>query len=187
MTSGRWLGEIAALPPYDFAWDDPMVSRLPAFTLPILAILLLGTGCSTVPQSNSELQTTNQAMPPNQPMILVEFQSPEQGGTEVKLPLAAAPTVQAAVEKSKAPSKYKRFHIAVSRLPQQPGGVPQKLISKYNHVEQRIAFEYDYQLQAGDRVVIYENPSNTMDDLFGTVLSPLRNMAGMPPVDKSPF
>lgn len=126
-------------------------------------------------------------MMPNQPMILVEMQSKEHKGSTQKILLAQAPTVQAAVDQAKANAKFKRFHIAVSRLPQHPGAQPQKLISQYDHVDKAIPMEYDYQLQAGDRVVIVEDPSTTMDDIFGGVVGPLKMMAGADAGKASPF
>lgn len=164
-----------------------MNHRLPLFTLPVLTIILLGSGCSTVPTSDSLANQGQPGMPPNQPMILVEMQSPEKGGSTQKLPLSAAPTLQAAIEQSQANKKFKRFHIAVSRLPQYPGAQPQKLVSKYDHHAEQVPFEYDYQLQHGDRVVIVENPTSSMDDMFGGIIAPLRAAAGQPPIDKSPF
>ncbi|MFN3148627.1 hypothetical protein [Bremerella sp.] len=164
-----------------------MNQQLPLFTLPVLAIILLGSGCSTVPQSDA-VSTQDQAMiPPNQPMIMVEMQSPQTGTETVKIPLAAAPTLQHAVVQSKANKKFERFHIAVSRLPDRPGAAPQKLISKYDHHNEQIPFEYDYQLRPGDRVVIVKDPSDTMDDLLGTIIGPMRMAAGREPLNKSPF
>ncbi|MBA2116549.1 hypothetical protein [Bremerella alba] len=164
-----------------------MNQQLPLFTLPVLAIILLGSGCSTVPQSES-VSTQDQAMiPPNQPMIMVEMQESGEASHTQKIPLAAAPTLQAAVERSKANERFDRFHIAVSRLPQHPGLPPQKLVSKYDHRNKQIPFEYDYQLNAGDRIVIVKDPSDTMDDLLGTIVGPMRMAAGREPINRSPF
>ncbi len=164
-----------------------MINRLPIFTLPVLVILLLGSGCATLSPGGTELPEAPASGAPGQPMILVEMQSPEKGGSEVKIPLSAAPTLQAAVEQSKAARKFKRFHIAISRLPHHSAPAPQKLVSKYDHVAKRVPFEYDYSLQAGDRVVIVEDKTSTLDDVFGTIVAPLRSMGGQPPASKSPF
>lgn len=164
-----------------------MNRQLPLFTFPVLAILLLGSGCSTVPQSDA-VSTQDQAMiPPNQPMIMVEMQSAESGTETQKIPLAAAPTLQAAITQAKANKKFERFHIAISRLPERPGAAPQKLISKYDHHSEQIPFEYDYQLRPGDRVVIVKDPTDTMDDLLGKIIGPMRMAAGREPLNKSPF
>lgn len=163
-----------------------MSHRLPIFTLPVLAIILLASGCSTLPQGDSDLVQTQQ-LPPNQPMILVEMQSEKQGGSSVKLPLATAPTIQAAIDQAHVPKKFHRFHVAISRLPQHPGAAPQKLIAKYDHLAKRVPFEYDYQLQAGDRVVVVESSTTAFDEIFGGVLDPLRAMSGYGTKDKSPF
>lgn len=164
-----------------------MNQQLPLFTLPVLAIILLASGCSTVPQSDPVSTQDQAAINPNQPMIMVEMQSPGTGTETRKIPLAAAPTLQAAVMQSKANKKFDRFHIAVSRLPQHPGAPPEKLVSKYDHHNEQIPFEYDYQLRAGDRVVIVKDPSDTMDDLLGTLVGPMRMAAGREPIDRSPF
>lgn len=164
-----------------------MVRRFPLFTFPVLFLILVGTGCSMVPKSETPAAYDQANVPPNEPMILVEMQSKETGGSTQRIPLAKAPTLQAAVDQANATAKYKRFHIAVSRLPEQPGRPPQKLISQYDHVEKMVPFEYDYQLKSGDRVVIVEDPRNSMNDLFGGLIGPLRMAAGGEPLDKSPF
>jgi len=164
-----------------------MNQQLPLFTLPVLAIILLGSGCSTVPQSDAVSTQEQAAIHPNQPMIMVELQSPETGSQTQKIPLASAPTLQHAVMQAQANKKFDRFHIAISRLPQRPGLPPQKLISKYDHHNEQIPMEYDYQLRPGDRVVIVKDPSGTMDDLLGTIVGPMRMAAGREPINKSPF
>jgi len=172
-----------------------MVNRLPVFTLPILLLLVLGSGCTMFPAAPTETtpplpptQAFNpQTPPPNQPMILVEIQAPKKQSETKQIPLASAPTLQAAVDQVNATSKFKRFHIAVSRLPQHQGGEAQKLISQYDHQEKRIPFEYDYQLHPGDRIVIIEDSSSFVEDMFGGAINPIRGMAGLPPTNGSPF
>ena len=165
-----------------------MTKNLPLFTLPALAIILLGSGCSTIPKSDPIDAQEQAALPPNQPMILVEMQCPrENKSSSKKILLAEAPTIQAAVQKSGAVDKYKRFHVAVSRLPQMPGAPPEKLVSKYDHATKEIPLEYDYQLRPGDRVVVVEDPSTALGDMFGGIIAPIRMAAGRPPVDISPF
>ncbi|MBI1247189.1 hypothetical protein GC197_05015 [bacterium] len=165
-----------------------MTKNLPLFTLPVLAIILLGSGCSTIPKSDPVNAQEQAALPTNQPMILVEMQCPrESKSSSKKLLLSEAPTLQAAVVKSGAVDEYKRFHVAVSRLPQAPGAPPEKLVSKYDHVAKQVPLEYDYQLRPGDRVVVVEDPSTALDDMFGGLINPIRMAAGRPPVDISPF
>ena len=164
-----------------------MVRRFPLFTFPVLFVILIGTGCSMVPKSDTSAAYDQANVPPNEPMILVEMQSKENGGSTQRIPLSKAPTLQAAVDQANASAKYNRFHIAVSRLPAQPGLPPQKLISQYDHVQNRVPFEYDYGLKAGDRVVIVEDPRTSMNDLFGGIIGPLRMAAGGEALDKSPF
>lgn len=164
-----------------------MVRRFPLFTFPVLFVILIGTGCSMVPKSEPSAAYDQASVPPNEPMILVEMQSKESGGSTQRIPLSKAPTLQAAVDQANATAKYRRFHIAVSRLPGQPGLPPQKLISKYDHSKKIIPTEYDYGLRAGDRVVIVEDQRTSMNDIFGGIIGPLRMAAGGEPVDKSPF
>lgn len=164
-----------------------MVRGFPLFTFPVLFVILIGTGCSMVPKSDTSAAYDQGNIPPNEPMILVEMQSKETGGSTQRIPLSKAPTLQAAVDQANAGAKYHRFHIAVSRLPEQPGLPPQKLISKYDHSSKTIPFEYDYTLRAGDRVVIVEDPRTSMNDIFGGLIGPLRMAAGGEPLDKSPF
>lgn len=164
-----------------------MNQQLPLFTLPVLAIILLGSGCSMVPKTDAVATPNQAAGPPNQPMILVEFQAPGEASTTQRIPLSSAPTLQAAVQQTQANEKYDRFHIAISRLAQHPGAQPQKLVSQYDHRSEQIPFEYDYQLRPGDRVVIVKDPTDTMDDLLGSIVGPLRMAAGREPLNKSPF
>ncbi|PHR99110.1 MAG: hypothetical protein COA78_25415 [Blastopirellula sp.] len=127
----------------------------------------------------------NQPMAMNAPapqgppkMVLVEF-VPSKGATEFKkMPLYGPMTVQQIIEQSGATAKFKRLDVAVSRLPQYPGGAPQKLISQYDHVNKKVPMSHDYFLQPGDRIVIVENTSGVFDDLFGATLNPIRKMTG---------
>jgi len=163
-----------------------MTNRLPTFTLPALLMVLTSLGCQTFSGSGPDVADVGGGMP-QQPMIMVEMQSGESTQKSVKLPLASAPTLQAAVEQSKADRRFKRFHIAISRLPQNPGGQPQTLVSKYDHVGKKIPFDSDYALRPGDRVVIVEDKSSVIDDMLGSFLNPVRAISGSGRSNKSPF
>lgn len=165
--------------------DLRMTNRLPTFTLPALLMVLTGLGCQTF--SGSGPDATEIGGMPEQPMIMVDMQSGESTEKSVKLPLASAPTLQAAVDQSKATRKFKRFHIAISRLPQKPGGQPQTLVSKYDHVSKKIPFDSDYALRPGDRVVIVEDKTSVVDDMLGGFINPLRAISGNAPPNRSPF
>ncbi|MEX1042252.1 MAG: hypothetical protein WDZ51_16590 [Pirellulaceae bacterium] len=163
-----------------------MTNRLPTFTLPALLMVLSGLGCQTFSNSGPDVAEVGGDMP-QQPMIMVEMQSGESTQKSVKLPLASAPTLQAAVEQSKADHRFKRFHIAISRLPQNSGGQPQTLVSKYDHVSNKIPFDSDYALRPGDRVVIVEDKSSVVDDMLGSFLNPMRALTGSGQANRSPF
>ncbi|MCC9605069.1 hypothetical protein LOC68_24810 [Blastopirellula sp. JC732] len=159
--------------------------RLPLFTFPVLAILLVGSGCTTLPMMNKS--DADAAKVEQGPQYIVEILDENHRGETKKLPLTEGATVQTAIEASRANRKFSRFHVAVSRLPAYPGAPPQKLVSGYDHVGKQVPMEYDYSLRPGDRVVILKDTSNSMDDMFGSVLNPLRMMGGNETVGANPL
>ncbi|TWT31882.1 hypothetical protein [Blastopirellula retiformator] len=160
--------------------------RLPLFTFPVLAILLVGSGCSGVPLApQAEPEVAQQAQ--QGPQYIVELLDENHRGETKKLPLTPGATVQTAIDASQARKKFSRFHVAVSRLPAYPGAPPQKLVSGYDHVGKQVPMEYDYSLRPGDRVVILKDTANSMDDMFGSILNPLRTAAGTPTVGSNPL
>ncbi|MGY8768370.1 MAG: hypothetical protein ACKVH8_08085 [Pirellulales bacterium] len=127
----------------------------------------------------------NQPMGMNQPlrqgppqMVLVEF-VPSKGATEFKkVPLRGPMTVQQIIDHTGASARFKRIDVAVSRLPEYPGAAPQKLVSTYDHAKKQVPMSHDYSLRPGDRIVLVENTSGVLDDLFGGTLNPIRKMTG---------
>lgn len=157
----------------------------PLFTLPILAILLVGSGCSgmQLAQSNADAEAAAQ----QGPQYIVEFVDEHHKGETKKLSLTEGATVQTAIDASHARRKFKRFHVAVSRLPAYPGAQPQKLVSGYDHIARQVPMEFDYSLRPGDRVVILEDTTNSIDDVFGSVINPFRMIGGADPVGSNPL
>lgn len=159
----------------------------PLFTLPVLAILLVGSGCSGMQLTNSSADAEAEAAAHPGPQYIVEFVDEHHKGESKRLPLTEGATVQTAIEASRAQRKFSRFHVAVSRLPAYPGAPPQKLVSGYDHIEKQVPMEFDYSLRPGDRVVILEDTTNSIDDIFGSVINPFRMMSGATPVGVNPL
>ncbi|UUO08328.1 hypothetical protein M4951_08430 [Blastopirellula sp. J2-11] len=160
--------------------------RLPLFTLPVLAILLIGGGCSGIPLAKQNAEQ-DAAAAQGGAQYIVELVDENHHGETKKLPLTEGATVQTAIDASRAKSKFRRFHVAISRLPAYPGAPPQKLVSGYDHIAKQVPMEYDYSLRPGDRIVILKDTNNSLDDMFGTLINPFRMMGGAPSVDANPL
>lgn len=160
--------------------------RLPLFTFPVLAILLIGGGCSGLPLANRTAEQDAAAAQAG-PQYIVELVDENHHAETKKLPLSEGATVQTAIDASHARSKFSRFHVAISRLPAYPGAAPQKLVSGYDHIAKQVPMEYDYSLRPGDRVVILKDSNNSLDDMFGSIINPFRMMGGAPSADANPL
>ncbi len=84
-------------------------------------------------------------------------------------------TVQQTLEQAKLVKRFRRMNIQVMR----PAGDQRaKLDVKYDHTKGSVNPLYDYVLHPGDHLIVAEDPASSLDDMFGSLASPLRRATG---------
>jgi hypothetical protein len=149
---------------------------------------LLTTGCTTVGgQSSLGLVDASQAgldtAERPTPTCTVVLQ-PNRGTPKVvEMPLDEGATVQTALEHTKATRKFRRMDIHVLRPAQARANAPaepQKMNVEFDRIRREVEIDHDYALFPNDRVVIEEDPSTMIDDMFHSVAGRL----GVPMVNQ---
>ncbi len=142
-----------------------------------LLIAMMTTGCTTV----GEKATLSLSDPGRAQLELTERQAPtctvvlKPGlGKPVvmEMPVTEGATVQTALEHSKATRKFRRMDIHVLRPPQVRGNSPaeaQKMTAKFDRRHREVEIDHDYALYPNDRVVIEEDQSTMVDDMFQSI------------------
>jgi hypothetical protein len=85
-------------------------------------------------------------------------------------PLAGPLTVQEALEHTRANKKYKRFNLQLHRP--LPDGRIHSMVLEYDRAAKMVDPEYDYTIQAGDRVIVIEDPTTILDDVMKQISIP---------------
>jgi hypothetical protein len=147
---------------------------------PLVAILLtamMTTGCTTVGgKSSLNLSDPGQAeleQAERQAPTCTVVLKPGQGKPVVmEMPVTEGATVQTALEHSKATRKFRRMDIHVLRPAQVRGNTPveaQKMTAKFDRQHREVEIDHDYALYPNDRVMIEEDQSTMVDDMFQTI------------------
>ena len=87
-----------------------------------------------------------------------------------QLQLDSGATVQQALEKAKLVKRFRRMNIEVMRV---AGQQRAKLDVKYDHTKAQVNPLYDYALYPGDHLIVAEDPSTSLDDMFNSIAGPL--------------
>ncbi len=143
-----------------------------AFAHLILALpVLAGLGCSGL-----SLQPPD--TPPEaalaQGKVVVEVRPEGKKPKVMEMSLTGPTHVQDAVEASRQLKKFRRMNVDVYRAT--PEGRRIRLQCDYDISQKRIKLENDYALQPGDYVVITEDTTNAIDDMFRNISGPLQAM-----------
>ncbi len=91
-----------------------------------------------------------------------------------QFPLDSGATVQQALEKAKLVKRFRRMNIEVMRV---AGQQRAKLDVKYDHTKAQVNPLYDYTLYPGDHLIVAEDPSTALDDMFNSI-GPLPRVIG---------
>ncbi len=109
----------------------------------------------------------------NGPMYRVEIVPANGRGKAMQQPLTEGLTVQQAIDKAGASRQFKKMKIEVVRI--DPTSRQQiKMGVQMRSKKKRVMPSYDYSLMPGDRVVIKEDTSTTLDAILG----PLSGIVG---------
>jgi hypothetical protein len=107
-----------------------------------------------------------------QAMAIVELRPDGRDPKVYQMPLDSDMHVQDAIEKSRAKRKFRRMNVSVLRT--SPEGRRHKMDCRYESGKKRIAVQYDYALQSGDYIIITEDTSTIVDDMFAEISAPVK-------------
>jgi hypothetical protein len=148
--------------------------------IPLLLLLgsVCSTGCSTLALSVDDLFGANPAKAgitatpgTDGPTIAIEFYPTNGQPERAFLPLESVTYVQDVLDRTKAHRKFGRIRIRIHR--QLPNGSGHKFDVHYDRKQRCIQPGFDYALHPGDRLQIYEDPTNSLDDMLQSIGGPL--------------
>ena len=147
----------------------PAANRFNAWVLCFLGGFL-ATGCSVLDANKSLFSTAASApaVEKNGPTAMVEYRTANGDTKSVTVPVAGDEFhVQQLMDKANAWRKFSRVEVELRR--QTPQGRQTKMAVSYDRGKKRVDPQCDYQVQAGDVLVVTEDPSNVIDDMMGAV------------------
>lgn len=132
-----------------------------------LGDLGLGSGPSQV---GSTPYDPSMAMPPpvtNQPTIVMEVIPANGSPKRAQLPLEGPLTIQEALMKAGVTREFRRMNIVLHRT--LPGGQVHKLDIEFDRRTRRVPDAYDYALRPQDRLIVTQDTSTAIDDMFDSI------------------
>ena len=154
-----------------------LLLSLAASTLTAAGCATLNTDPSRAVAPGSGKSSARQTPAPDTPHYTVEIRSEGVKPQKIHVQLGKQDSVQTAVNRVKASVQFRRMDIAVVRPDPNSEGKVQTMRSKYNSAKRRVELSHDYALHAGDRVLIVENTSTVLDDMFDGIPNPFRRTA----------
>ena len=157
----------------------PSIS-FPRFTL-LACILLASTfaaGCSSLPSgaglpllgAAKKNEAPAEASP--QTMCTVEMHGSSKRPKAVQIPITPNTRVQDVLVASKAAKRYSAPDVVLVRQVQGGSDRSVKLACRYDRKENRIAWDSDYAVHPGDRIMVREDKSNPMGSMLNSVTGP---------------
>jgi hypothetical protein len=139
------------------------------------AVLSGLVGCSmfkdkAIPKLSAEV-TPGAPAGPQAAKYVVEIRSEKGKPQAVEKALAEPTHVQTALEQTGATKKFKRANVEIYRP--LPSGGWHKMLLEFDRETHRIPPEYDYAVLPGDRIIVTEDTTSTMDDIMERALKPL--------------
>ena len=144
-------------------------ARIAALTL-ALPLGLSAAGCATFSTNSKDAQSA--AVMSDTGKVTVEIRPHDKQPKVMQMPLSGDTYVQDAVDQSRTVKRLRRVHVEIRRMTD--NGQRIKLQCQWDLKTKRIKPESDYALQPGDHVVISEDTSTMVDDMFKQVTGPLK-------------
>ena len=133
-----------------------------------LASLFL-SGCATFNgHDDVSLPTNGSAIQQSLSECTVELQ--KRRTKSITLPVTTDMRVQDVLEQTKAPSKFRRVDVTVLRKTDNPNNPVLRLASEYEPKYRQVSLQTDYGILPGDRIIIRESPTNSVDDMIKSFL-----------------
>jgi hypothetical protein len=145
--------------------------------LSVAAAVLSWAGCATIEGTGGGLSkvTGDAAANPQQPVpptgaYTIELRS-SLGKPQIRqMPLTGPTLIQQALEQSGAAKRFRRMNIVLLRA---AGEERHKLDVKFDRKRGTVNPLYDYAILPGDHLVVTEDNSTPVDDMLGSLSTPL--------------
>ncbi len=135
------------------------------------------TGCSTLPHAGTLpfLGKSAESAESSDPVstCTVEVRTMSRRPKLIEVPLATDTRVQDVLDACRASRRFRNPEVYVLRPTPESTDPALKLACQFDRKSRRISLEFDYAVLPGDRIVIGEGKSDTLDDLFGSLLGPV--------------
>ncbi|MFM7846492.1 MAG: hypothetical protein ACKPEY_19975 [Planctomycetota bacterium] len=118
---------------------------------------------SAVEKTAAEMAAAGKA-PAAHPQCAVELRSEGRKATRVSVPLNQETHVQDALVQSGAVKKFRRMNVELYR--RTPAGKSHKMAVAYDSTKRQVEFQNDYFLKPDDVLVVTEDTSTMLDDMF---------------------
>jgi hypothetical protein len=155
-------------------------------TLLWAGVLALGCGCSLMQKNEStdpraELLAAKDATAPDgkpaaKYAVELHYHEAGQRPERVERSITGPVTIQQALSETKADQKFKRFTIDLYR--HMPDGGTHKMAVEYDRDGDRVVPEFDYALQAGDRLMVIEDPTSAFEAMIKDTIGPMSLRGG---------
>lgn len=149
--------------------------RFPRYLALLTLATIFSTGC-VVAMPNIDPTTmfgqVEDALPPNSPKASVELRS-VRGAKETKeVAFAEGDSVETALMRSGAVSRFRNMQVQLFRPEGQPGSVVHPLQVEFDAGARRVPAQYDYALRPNDRLVVTEIIVSPFDEMLKGFLGP---------------
>jgi hypothetical protein len=128
----------------------------------LMSLVVSSVGCSSLPLAANKPLPTKAADTTGE--CTVEFQSAAGKNTVKTIPVQTDSTVEQVLERSGGKKFFGRMNIELVR--KLPNGTWHKMGVEYSRGSRRVEAAHDYHVQAGDRLLIKEDPSTFLDDII---------------------
>jgi hypothetical protein len=144
----------------------------------------LAAGCAslttqelgTLPQPGTDPSVATQSAVPNNGSITVEIRPEKSGKPELRqLPLQSPMYVQQALEATGVIKRFRGMNVELIRM---AGDKRQKMDSKYVRAGRRVDPGYDYALHPGDHLIVTEDSTTVLDEMFHALTGPIGKAVG---------
>lgn len=159
---------------------SPHSSRLSHGALVVLlgcGLVAATSGCSSLPSAASlplSGSTKNASDPGSAAGVCtVEFHSSTRRTKSVEIPVTPNTRVQDALQASKAIKRFRNPEVVVVRPTQHPSEPHLKLNCRFDRKDRRVAWDTDYSVMPGDRILIREAKGTGVEDAIGSMVGPI--------------
>ena len=154
-----------------------------------VSLVILGSGCSSVSSSSfanpfeslmpkSAESTTAQQMPRegSKNLCTVEFRTRYKQPQVIQIPITDGMCVQDALKTSGAQKRFSRMDVELARQVPKSGWL--KMEVNYDNSKRTVESAFDYAIHPGDRLIITEDNSTTIDRMLTKMTNSVTKTSG---------